>query len=807
MFCLAAALLLLEVTTTRMLSVALAYHFAVLSISLAMLGLAVGGVFVHVAQAGLARRGVLRTATIASLLSAAAILFALLTFLGLPLQPVPSFAGFLNLLLLFLPQALPYLSIGIAMSALLLSYPASVGKLYFADLLGAAVGCAASVLVLPLVGGGGAVLIAALLAVGAAAALAGAIGAPRLPRPLAPRRWAAALAGCLVLAVFTRTFELNFVKGTAETPPEKVVWTTHSRVTFSKSLENVFPYGWGFGAKFDPARFRSTYRTIRIDGLAETPIIRLELAPIDLSYLFWDVSSLPYLMKREGRALIIGAGGGRDIAAAHVSGRWSIDAVEINPAIARALRTDYASYSGHIYDLPEVHVRVIDGRSALETSAPSTYDLVQMSAVDTWAAGSTGAFALMENSLYTVESFRAILRCLKPMGYLSVSRFKYPADQYGETVRMVAIALEALDRQGAPRPSSHVLLATNFPSEDYRLATMLVKPSPFTREEIDLAAAAAAAKGFQIVWPPGPLASANPAVRLLATRTRGEREDFFSGYPIDVRPTFDDRPYFFHQNRLSTLGRSTVGISDAAALRLIPLLTILRLGIFLLVMCVVLVLYPMVRPAGDGGARPKPATSDLLYFAALGVGFMLYEIPLVQQLTLALGHPSQALSVALAGLLLGTGVGSFLTTSIDERGRRALHALAGATAVAVGVCLALFGQRITEALLVAAPAARVFWAFGLVLAVGVPLGTLFPLGVRRLVAKSQENRLAWFWAANGAAGVLASVLALILGTEVGMRSTYLVGSATYLLALGVVLLSARVSRPRQETARTRAETI
>lgn len=787
MFFLAAALLLLEITTTRMLSVAMAYHFAVLSISLAMLGLAVGGVFVYVSQSLLAKHGALKVACVASVVSAAAILFALLAFLGLPLQPAPSTAGLMNILLLFLPQSLPYLAIGVAMSTLLASSPQAIATLYFADLLGAATGCVASVVLLPLVGGGGTVLIAGLLAIASGAFLYKASGRVRLPKLLDVRLWASILGLGLILATFTRTFELTYVKGMVEPRPEKIAWTTHSRVSFSPSLDHMYPFGWGFGGRFDPRSFPTSYRRAMIDGLAETPILKWPDQPEALGFLLWDVSSLPYLLKSEGRALIIGTGGGRDIATAHISGRWKIDGAEINPAIVRGLRKDYGDYSGHVYSLPEVDVRVLDGRSALETARPGTYDLVQMSAVDTWAAGSTGALALMENSLYTVESFQAILRCLKPDGYLSVSRFKYPMDNYGETVRMVAVALKALENdQRGTAPSSHLLLVTNTPWKEYRIATMLVKPTPFTTAELGLAQQVSKEKGFGIVWP-GSGESRNPAFLLLSARSGVEREQFYERYPIDVFPTTDDHPYFFHQTRLATLARIGGALPEMTALRLVPALTILRLGVFLLVMCAALILYPLTLSAAGSGERA--AKSSLAYFAALGIGFMLYEIPLVQQLTLGLGHPSQALSVALAGLLLGTGIGSFLTRYVPEAWRRAVHFVIALLVVAIGLGLSLLGERVTHALLLEGPIRRTVLALILTLAVGVALGMLFPLGVRGLVANGSERSIAWCWAANGAAGVLAAVLALILGTELGMRATFRVGSLVYLMAALVVLFA------------------
>lgn len=783
MFLLSLALLVVEITTTRMLSVAMAYHFAVLSISLAMLGLAVGGVFVYLNPSLLARHGALRIAAGAGTLSGVAILFALLCFLGLPLRPVSSLPGLMNLFLLFAPQALPYLGLGIGMASLLTAYPQAIGTIYFADLAGAAAGCLVASFVLPWAGAGGTLLFAAVAAAAAALCLSPAAGPALLPRLLRPGVWCLLLALLFGVSLVGRTFELVYIKGIPEPTPARIAWTTHSRVSFSDEFVDEPPFGWGFGTRFRPQEFQANFRRVRIDGLAETPILRWKDHSEDLSYLYWDLSSLPYLLKPGGRVLIVGSGGGRDILSARLAGRWDVDAVEINEAIVAGLRGEFATYSGHVYDLAR-SVRVLDGRSAFETAAPGSYDLIQMSAVDTWAAGASGAFALMENGLYTVESFRAILRALKPDGFLSVSRFKYPQDYFGETVRMVAIAIEALSNgpeTPAERITNRIVLVANGSGENYTVATLLVKPTPFTAAETALVARRCAERGFELLWPlPATQPSSNPAVGLLRRRSAAQRAWFYANYPIDVAPTLDDRPYFFHQTRLAHLATAAQPLITPTAMRLAPIATIFRLGLFLVLAAGALIIAPMSRSARRREGTLRPAT--LLYFICLGVGFMLYEIPLVQQLTLALGHPTQALTVVLFGLLAGTGLGSLSTGLVPESARARFHGLASIAAAGAGLVLFLWGESFTRMLFRASRFEKTALATGLVLAVGLALGTLFPMGVRALTAAGKGWGIAWCWAANGAASVFGSVLGLILGTEAGMRITFLTGAALYLAA-------------------------
>ena len=46
-----------------------------------------------------------------------------------------------------------------------------------------------------------------------------------------------------------------------------------------------------------------------------------------------------------------------------------------------------------------------------------------------------------------------------------------------------------------------------------------------------------------------------------------------------------------------------------------------------------------------------------MYFGALGAGFMLIEVAVLQRFVLLLGHPVYSLTVTLFSLLLGTGHG------------------------------------------------------------------------------------------------------------------------------------------------------
>src|SRR5436305_9650418 len=109
------------------------------------------------------------------------------------------------------------------------------------------------------------------------------------------------------------------------------------------------------------------------------------------------------------------------------------------------MRGRYADYSQHLYEQPEVHIHVTDGRSFVR-NARQQFDVVQMTLVDTWASTAAGAFALSENSLYTVEAFREYFEHLKPYGMIAITRWEF--EQPREAMRVVSVAMQALHEMG-----------------------------------------------------------------------------------------------------------------------------------------------------------------------------------------------------------------------------------------------------------------------------------------------------------------------------------------------------------------------
>jgi hypothetical protein len=625
-------------------------------------------------------------------------------------------------------------------------YVASVGRLYAFDLVGAGLGAVGVVPLLWVVDAP--TLSVGLGALGALAALL-----------FAPRRGAAAvLALAVVLTGLAATTRLYHLPATFE--PARTVaaddWTPISRVV-----------GYA-GAARTPAVV--TYD----QDLAPVPL-RKPGGPLpDWHDLGLGPQRTAFDLAGKGRALVIGGGGGRDIYNALTAGERRVDVIELNRRIRDVVDGELRPWSGAPYSLPRVRSAIGDGRSTL--AARSTrYDAINIGFTNTLTASAGQAYALAENNLYTVEAFQEYFEHLRPRGVLSVSRLYRFAGE--EALRATVLALEALDRDGGLRPRDprqHVMVLLGRDALRAVFGTVIVRREPFTAAEAARVRAQAGARGAEVVFGPG-----GPARREWARLARADDLGAFcSGYHLNVCPPTDDKPFFLNSVRLGDLGAARPG--EQTFITRTPFVVLLvALGI-LAVLCAVALVAPLLVRRG----QPRPPARALAFFAAIGLGFLLLEIVLIQRFVLFLGFPTYALSVVLFALLVFTGIGSYLSAGW-ERPRRALtRTLAAACGLLLLYAFAL--APLVHALIDLPFAARVAVTVVALAPAGLALGTAMPTGLRRLDAL-HPGAVPWAWGVNGACSVLAAVLGIAVALVAGFTVTTLAALACYLVALADVV--------------------
>jgi hypothetical protein len=760
-----AALLMTELALTRIFSVTMYYHFAFLAISIALFGLSASSVTVYVLRrriAVIATRDLLTVgALVHALATVAALAFLVRIRVGLNYSPEN-----LGLMLaIYALAALPFFTGGAVVALAFARLPHRINVLYAADLLGAAAGCLALIPLLNSFGAPGVVLSAAALSIAAAVCFASGHARPR-----------AAVAGLLLLGfpsaahvAGTAPFDVAHTKGHETDRVLFSKWNSFSRVAVYDR-----PHGdWSLSPRYTGKRGESLF--MDIDSAASTPILKGTGQPGDAAYLRYELTALAYHLveQPEGfRALVIGPGGGRDLAAALVFGASQVDGVEINPIIARDVMLDgFRDYSGGIYAHPRVNTHVDDGRSFIRRSE-ARYDVIQASLVDTWAATAAGAYTLTENSLYTTEAFGEYLDHLTEDGYLTITRWVF------DGLRLVSLAQEACEARGLD-PARH-LAVVRFD----RVATFLLKKTPFAEEDVRQLQALSDDLGFSILYAPGiePPAAAEEPVEMRRTGTSvtdyarliraADREAFIESYPLDVRATTDDRPFFFHTTRLADQFEVAFGRSMLFGNGLSALLTLMGIS-------AVLVLLFIVGPLVGSGERPRRGWAPwLAYFATLGAGFMLLEVALLQQFVLLLGHPVYSLTVTLFSLLLGTGIGSLISRRIEANRVKAATLRALVAVLIVAALTPLVLPHMIDAAMPWPLPLRVVAAGAILLPLGVLLGMPLPGGMR-LLAAGRADLVPWGWGMNGAFSVVGATLAVFIAMNWGFSATLLIAALVY----------------------------
>jgi spermidine synthase len=511
-----------------------------------------------------------------------------------------------------------------------------------------------------------------------------------------------------------------------------------------------------------------------------------------MAYLRSDARSLPFsVMPRNPRVLVIGSAGGHEVLASLFFNAERVTGVELNPATLSLLTDRFADFAGRIHEADGVRLIADEGRSFLQRTE-ETYDLIWLVAPDSYAAmnaATGGAFVLSESYLYTVEMIRESMRHLTDEGVICA--------QFGElsyekkpnrTVRYLSTAREALAGEGALDFDRRVFVATSSDMPPFALSTVIIAKTAFTQEQVRvLSERTRAVTGGVERYKPGDEHGSSP-VNTVIRLPEALLAAWYAGYPYDVTPVSDDSPFFWKFTRLRDAlvpltdpgplidWEDTIG--ERILLVLLGLVTLLA-GIFLLLP--LLSLFRVWRRIPYKGRIG-------LYFAALGVGFMLIEVSLIQSLTLFLGYPTYSLSVTLFGILTCAGIGSAASGRHGQRLHRSLAWLLGAL-----IALVLIHQYAMPTVVrhfIGAPLPlRILLALLMIGPIGFCMGGFLPLGLQVAASVTEHSReyVAWSWAVNGFFSVLSSILATILAMTIGFQAVQIVALGAYVL--GVLALS------------------
>jgi len=787
-----------QIVQMRILSVIVWYYLAFFAISVAMLGMTAGAVWVYLKYAKLTMQELSALLADTSLLTAVAMPASVMVLFCLVTTPRPTATSIFSWSLLMTAMTVPYFFAGITVSLALTRGPFPVSLVYGVDLLGAALGCAASVGVLSLLDGPSATLFAGLLASMAAHAFTSGTTQPEQAKLKQRSRWRRPLSVTFLLAIL---IPLNMaipfgikplrVKDHFETYHGRFEkWNSYSRVVAHSPVASE-PYLWG------PSPLRNKNLLVQqaflnIDGCAGTHMYHFDGTKESIDFLKYDIVNLAYHLPGVAKSAVIGVGGGRDLLAAHLFGVKDVTGIDVNP-IFIDLHTKhpfYAPYS-NLSAIPGLRLQVDDARTWFAATKES-FDLIQMSMIDTWAATGAGAFSLSENGLYTLQGWRAFIGRLTDHGVFTVSRW-YSPDNINESSRMVVLAMAVMTDLRTPNPRQCIFVACAD-----NIATLVLSKSPFTPAKLKLLREATERLGFKVLIAPDSEPDSAVFQQIVSAKDLAGINAVANKTSLDLSISTDNRPFFFNQLRFRDIpyfiemrhrNNLAGGVIEGNLRASIGLVLIFLLASVAVVGTILL----PVRIAAKSTPRPILIIGTI-HFALIGSGFMLAEISFLQFFGVFLGHPIYAMTVCLFSLILSSGIGSLASGSfpLNTTGRAVLWGLiVGGYLIATQWGLAhLFEANTAQPLPV-----RILISLAVVMPVGFLMGFAFPTGMC-LMEKVDAGPTPWFWGINGATGVLASVVAVMVSMAFGINVTMLMAGLCYLALIptGRALLARSAQR-------------
>jgi hypothetical protein len=783
------AALAYEVLLMRLFAIIQWHHFAYMIISLALLGYGASGTFLSLTRRWLRSRfSYLYLANL--LLFAISSVACFVIAQNLPFNPQEvlwdlSQLGWL--LLIYLLLTLPFFFVANCIGLALTRFPGEISRTYSADLLGAGAGSIAIIVLLFIIFPQSTLLVLATLIL-----VAGVVACFELGLR---SRWLIGVLCLMLLLPWAIPADwiqpvISPYQGLSQilqVSGARMVSQSSSPLGVVTVVESPrIPLRHAPGLSLQATQWPPEQRAIFTDGDGMTAITRNTGDFTRFGYLDQMTSALPYHLGNPENVLVLGAGGGSGVLQARYNGVERIDAVELNPELADLLRSEYADYTGRLFEADGSKLHVAEARGFVATH-DRQYDLIQIVLLDSFSSSSAGLYALSESYLYTVEALESYIDHLAPNGFLAISRWvKLPPR---DTLKLFATAVDALESMGVDHPEDRLVLIRG-----WQTSTLLIRNAPFTAAELEALRGFCRMRSFDLVYYPGMGSAEANRYNVLEQDYfyRGsqallgkQRENFMADYKFRLQPATDDQPYFFHFFKWRV-------VPELMALKGQGGLPLLEMGYPILVVTLIqavlasfiLILLPLIILRRNKG-RPVAVSvrrKSLLYFSMLGLAFLFIEMAFIQRFTLFLHHPLYAISVVLAAFLLFAGMGSAYSNRIvadEKRAATIKWAVGGIIALALGYLLLL--EPLFNSIIGISIVVKAMVSIALIAPLGFCMGIPFPLGLARLNNLAPEL-IPWAWGINGCASVISAVLATLLAIHMGFSMVVLFALVFYAVA-------------------------
>jgi predicted membrane-bound spermidine synthase len=824
---LSGAVIALQITIMRIFSVGNWAHFGSFIVSVAMLGIGIASTLMCINQPWVEQRW--RGVSSASLIAFGPI--AVVS--NLLAQQVPFNAIFLiadssqkwRLALNFVLYLTPFVAASLFLGGVFLKARGTFARVYFADLVGC--GLCSLVLLLGMYVFHADDLIIVPLVLWAVATVFWA-------RVL--RSWpvfvallvAAAFSFCGHL-VFTQVFDIKKVfvsdyKGVSYARHFPDAARVYERATpfgqievYSSSYLHFAP-GLSDNAAIDLTNFPdNAYLGLYVDGDGPVGVLR-HLPDEQTKYFDYLPTSFAYLTKPRPDVFIVEFAGGLSTVAALRKNATSVTVADSNPAVLNAFKNDDAlrKMTGDVLHRPGVQTVDMDGRVFLSTTT-NRYDLVDLSLADSAGLSSPGGFAIVEKYDYTREAMLMYMRALKDGGVLSITLWN-KEDPPKSALRLYATMYAAAQELGEAKPEDCFFSMGSY----LGTTTVLFQRGGFSLAEIGALQKRTTALSFEEIYAPGAkydISSQSQTLEAYRAQIFGainpgkdnldntdspdgtgpttmpaisvarmvwqalianNWQSFADAYVYDIHPLSNDRPYFAAYLRPHDLPL-VVDRIDLLQDEWGYLLVWATLFIAIILGALLVIL-----PALFGWRRlmqPCPGKAGtLLYFACLGLGYIMVEVALISHFTLALSHSTISATVLISGMLAFSGLGSLASQRVLDNPWRAMPWIFGIIAVLL-VGYGFWLDHVLDWVAGFPYQLRLPACLLLILPPAFFMGMPMPVGMTMISRLGKDQLFLWAWGVNGCMSVIGAALVPVIATSYGLNLPLTVAGGLYLVAM------------------------
>ncbi len=257
-------------------------------------------------------------------------------------------------------------------------------------------------------------------------------------------------------------------------------------------------------------------------------------------------------------------------------------------------------------------------------------------------------------------------------------------------------------------------------------------------------------------------------------------QGFSKRYLFDVQPLTNNHPYF----AAYVFPRDLPKITDRLEL-FQDEWGYLLLWATLAIACaagLILMSIPVIFGWRTAFSRYPGKSQTILYFACLGFGYITVEVGLIAQFIQALSNATVSASVLITGMLVFSGIGSFVSDRFTAGARATMPKIFIAIA-ALLFSYSLLLNPILNAIGGLPYFLRLICCFVLIAPPAFLMGFPMAIGMGALSRLRKEHMFLWAWGVNGCFSVIGAALVPIIATSFGLAAIIATAGCAYLLAI------------------------